>query len=45
MGVPQEALLSAMRFSLSALLAESEIDEAAERIARVVKRLRERGPE
>jgi cysteine desulfurase len=40
MGVPDEVLHSAMRFSLSALLTEAEIDEAARRIAVVVRRLR-----
>jgi cysteine desulfurase len=40
MGVGEEALHSAMRFSLSALLSEAEIDEAARRIAAVVRRLR-----
>jgi cysteine desulfurase len=40
MGVPDEVLHSAMRFSLSALLTEAEIDEAARRIAAVVRRLR-----
>jgi cysteine desulfurase len=40
MGVPNELLHSAMRFSLSALLSEAEIDEGARRIAAVVRRLR-----
>jgi cysteine desulfurase len=40
MGVPEERLRSAMRFSLSALLSEAEIDEAARRIAAVARRLR-----
>ena len=40
MGVPAERLHSALRFSLSPLLTEAEIDEAANRIATVVKRLR-----
>jgi cysteine desulfurase len=40
MGVPDEVLHSALRFSLSALTAEAEIDEAAARIAAVVDRLR-----
>jgi cysteine desulfurase len=40
MGVPQETLQSAMRFSLSHLLSEEEIDEAARRVAAVVNRLR-----
>jgi cysteine desulfurase len=40
MGVPDEVLRSAMRFSLSALLTEEEVEEAARRIAAVVNRLR-----
>jgi cysteine desulfurase len=40
MGVPDEVLHSAMRFSLSALLGDAEIDEAARRIAAAVRRLR-----
>ncbi len=40
MGLPDELLHSAMRFSLSALLTDAEIDEAARRIATVVRRLR-----
>jgi cysteine desulfurase len=40
MGVPEAVLQSAMRFSLSHLLTEAAILEAAERIARVVRRLR-----
>jgi cysteine desulfurase len=43
MGVPDEVLHSAMRFSLSALLSEAEIDEAARRITAAVRRLREMG--
>jgi cysteine desulfurase len=43
MGVPDEVLHSAMRFSLSALLTEAEIDEAARRIAEAVRRLRAMG--
>jgi cysteine desulfurase len=43
MGVPEERLHSAMRFSLSALLGEHEIEEAARRIATVVSRLRRLG--
>jgi cysteine desulfurase len=39
MGVPEAVLRSAMRFSLSFLLTEAEIDEAADRIARIVRRL------
>jgi cysteine desulfurase len=40
MNVPAEILHSAMRFSLSPLLSEAEILEAARRIAQVVQRLR-----
>jgi cysteine desulfurase len=40
MGVPDDVLHSAMRFSLSALLTEAEIDEAARRIVEAVRRLR-----
>lgn len=40
MGLPDDVLHSAMRFSLSALLSEAEVDEAAGRIAAVVGRLR-----
>jgi cysteine desulfurase len=40
MGVPPEVLHSAMRFSLSPLLTEAEIDEAARRVAAVLARLR-----
>jgi len=40
MGVPEEVSHSAMRFSLSALLTEGEVDEAARRIVAVVRRLR-----
>ena len=43
MRVPSEVLHSAMRFSLSHLLTEAEVFDAAERVARVVRRLRE-GP-
>jgi cysteine desulfurase len=41
MGMPTENLHSAMRFSLSALLSEDEIDQAVGRIAAVVCRLRQ----
>src|SRR5205823_4708109 len=41
LAVPEENLQSALRFSLSALLSELEIDEAARRIADVVARLRQ----
>jgi cysteine desulfurase len=40
MRVPDDELHSAMRFSLSALLSEEEIDEAARRIVEAVRRLR-----
>ncbi len=40
MSVPDELLHSALRFSLSALLTEDDIDEAAARVAAVVRRLR-----
>jgi cysteine desulfurase len=40
MGVAEEVLHSAMRFSFSALLTEAEVDEAARRIVAVVRRLR-----
>jgi cysteine desulfurase len=43
MGVPDEVLQSAMRFSFSALLREEEVEEAARRVAAVVRRLRECG--
>jgi cysteine desulfurase len=43
MGVPDELLRAALRFSLSPLLSEAEVDQAAERIARVVRRLRQEG--
>jgi cysteine desulfurase len=41
MGVPDEVLRSAMRFSFSPLLREAELDEAASRIIRCVKDLRQ----
>jgi cysteine desulfurase len=41
MGVPEEVLHSAMRFSFSPLLGEAEVAEAADRIAAVVGRLRQ----
>jgi cysteine sulfinate desulfinase/cysteine desulfurase-like protein len=43
MGVADNVLHSAMRFSLSALLTDAEIDEAAKRIIGVVQRLRSPG--
>jgi cysteine desulfurase len=39
-GVPDDVLYSATRFSLSALLTEEEVDEAARRIVAAVRRLR-----
>jgi cysteine desulfurase len=44
MAVPEPVLHSAMRFSLSALLTEEEIDEAARRVIAVVQRLRSAAP-
>lgn len=44
MGVSDERLRSAIRFSLGAQLSETEVDEAAARICRVVKRLRQGPP-
>jgi cysteine desulfurase len=41
MGVAGEVLHSAMRFSLSHLLSEADVEEASRRIAGVVRRLRE----
>ena len=41
MAVPDEVLNSALRFSLSSLLSEEEIEEAAKRVVRVVRRLRQ----
>lgn len=40
MGVPEVVLQSAMRFSLSSLLTEGEVEEASRRIAAVISRLR-----
>jgi cysteine desulfurase len=45
MGVPDALLHSAMRFSLSPLLTEAEVDEAARRVVEVVRRLRRIGEE
>jgi cysteine desulfurase len=47
MQVPEVVLHSAMRFSLSALLTEAQITEAARRVAAAVRRLRQtdEGPE
>jgi cysteine desulfurase len=41
MGVPEQILHSAMRFSLSFLLTDEAVDEAAQRIVKVVHRLRQ----
>jgi cysteine desulfurase len=41
MGVPAEVLHSAMRFSLSHLLTEDQVQQAAQRIAAQVRRLRD----
>jgi len=41
MGVPEAVLHSAMRFSLSHLLTDAEVDEAARRISSVIDRLRQ----
>jgi len=41
MGVRDDLLRSAMRFSLSALLTDEEVGEAARRVAQVVRRLRQ----
>jgi len=41
MGLPAERLESALRFSLSHLLGTEEVEEAAQRIGRVVSRLRQ----
>ena len=43
MGTPDDVLRSAVRFSLSALNTEGEMDEAVRRIAAVVRRLRDSG--
>jgi cysteine desulfurase len=45
MGVPDDVLRSAMRFSLGPFLTEQELDEAARRISDVVARLRRQTPE
>jgi cysteine desulfurase len=39
MGVPEEVLHSAMRFSFSALLGEEDVEEAARRVGEIVRRL------
>jgi len=44
MGLPTERLESALRFSLSHLLGTEEVEEAAQRIGRVVRRLRQTTP-
>src|SRR5439155_22884926 len=43
MGVPEDVLHSAMRFSLSYLLTQEDIDEAVRRIVKVVQRMRTHG--
>jgi cysteine desulfurase len=40
MGVPEDVLHSAMRFSLSPMLTDDDIDEASRRVVGVVRRLR-----
>jgi cysteine desulfurase len=40
LGVPDDVLHSAMRFSLSYLLTDEDIDEAARRIVKVIQRMR-----
>lgn len=45
MGKTGNALLSAMRFSLSALLTRAEVDQAARRIVHCVNRLRQASPD
>jgi cysteine desulfurase len=45
MRVPEDVLHSAMRFSFSPLLTESQIGEAARRIVKVVQRIRAQPPE
>jgi cysteine desulfurase len=45
MGVLDDVLHSAMRFSLSHLLSDTQVDEAAQRIAAVVRRLRDQNAE
>ncbi len=41
MGLPEDRLRSALRFSFSHLLALADVEEAARRVVRVVRRLRE----
>jgi cysteine desulfurase len=45
MGVPDDVLRSAMRFSLSPRTAEAEVDDAAGRIVAAVRRLRATAPQ
>ena len=45
MGVTGDVLASAMRFSLSFLLTEAEVDDAARRATDVVRRLRNTPPD
>jgi cysteine desulfurase len=40
MGVPEDVLRSALRFSLGFQLGDNEVDEAARRVVTVVRRLR-----
>lgn len=40
MGLPEEAISSALRFSVSRFTSEAEVDESCRRISNVVKRLR-----
>jgi cysteine sulfinate desulfinase/cysteine desulfurase-like protein len=40
MGLPQEVVVSALRFSLGATTTEAEIDEAVRRILHVANQLR-----
>jgi cysteine sulfinate desulfinase/cysteine desulfurase-like protein len=40
MGVPEDVLRSAMRFSLGFQLSNEEVDDGARRVAAVVRRLR-----
>ena len=41
MGVPDDVLHSALRFSFGPHLADSEVDEAADRICAAIRRMRE----
>jgi cysteine desulfurase len=44
MGVPDDVLRSAIRFSFGPVATSADIDEAADRVAAAVRRLRENGP-